>query len=140
VTKKTPARRWRSGCPLNASVEILGDRWSLLIVRDMMLRGAKTFKDFLGGYEHIATNVLADRLKRLEQYEVIRAERDANDGRKVNYFLTQKGIDLAPVLTEMVLWAAAHEETENPQLVAAMKKDKAAFTRMIREQWEKRRK
>jgi DNA-binding HxlR family transcriptional regulator len=55
----------------------------------------------------------------------------------VNYFLTQKGIALAPVLTEMVLWAAAHEETQNPQLVAAMKKDKAAFNRIIREQWEK---
>jgi DNA-binding HxlR family transcriptional regulator len=119
-------------------VEILGDRWSLLIIRDMMLRGAKTFKDFLGGYEKIATNVLADRLKRLEGFGVIRGEKDARDGRKVNYVLTQKGIDLAPVLTEMVLWAAAHEETENPGLVKVMREDKEGFSRAIREQWKKR--
>jgi DNA-binding HxlR family transcriptional regulator len=119
-------------------VEILGDRWSLLIIRDMMLRGAKTFKDFLGGYEKIATNVLADRLKRLEGFGVIRGAKDARDGRKVNYVLTQKGIDLAPVLTEMVLWAAAHEETENPGLVKVMREDKEGFSRAIREQWKRR--
>lgn len=137
--KKKEKREWRSGCPLNASVEMLGDRWSLLIIRDMMLRGAKTFKDFWGGYEKIATNVLADRLRRLEGFGVIRGERDAADGRKTNYVLTKKGIDLAPVLTEMVLWAAAHEKTENPALVRRMRKDKEGFNRMIREEWKKRR-
>jgi DNA-binding HxlR family transcriptional regulator len=136
--RKKEKREWRSGCPLNASVEMLGDRWSLLIIRDMMLRGAKTFKDFLGGYEKIATNVLADRLKKLEGFGVIRAERDAVDGRKMNYVLTEKGIGLAPVLTEMVLWASAHEKTENPELVKMMRKDKDGFNRAIREQWQKR--
>jgi DNA-binding HxlR family transcriptional regulator len=129
---------WRSGCPLNASVEMLGDRWSLLIIRDMMLRGSKTFKDFLELHERIATNVLTERLRRLEGFGVIRAEKDPEDGRKVNYVLTEKGIGLAPVLTEMVLWAAAHEKTENPGLVRAMRKDKDAFNRAIREQWKKR--
>jgi len=137
--KKERKREWRSGCPLNASVEMLGDRWSLLIIRDMMLRGAKTFKDFLGGYEKIATNVLAERLKSLEAHGVIRAEKDARDGRKVNYVLTEKGIDLAPVLTEMVLWAATHEATENPGLVKMMRKDKEGFNQRIREEWEKKR-
>lgn len=136
--KKKKKHEWRSGCPLNASVEMLGDRWSLLIIRDMMLRGAKTFKDFLGGYEKIATNVLADRLRRLEEFDVIRAERDAADGRKTNYVLTEKGIDLAPVLTEMVLWAAAHEKTENPGLVERMKKNRKGFEAEIREAWAKR--
>ena len=130
-------RAWRSGCPLNASVEILGDRWSLLIIRDMMLRGATTFKDFLEGFERIATNVLADRLKRLEEFGVIEKRMDARDGRKTNYKLTQKGIDLAPVLTEMVLWAAEHEDTENPELVAMMKKDRKGFEAGIREEWER---
>jgi DNA-binding HxlR family transcriptional regulator len=129
---------WRSGCPLNASVEMLGDRWSLLIIRDMMLRGSKTFKDFLESHERIATNVLTERLRRLEGFGVIRAEKDEQDGRKVNYVLTEKGIALAPVLTEMVLWAAAHKKTENPGLVRAMRKDKDAFNRAIREQWKKR--
>jgi DNA-binding HxlR family transcriptional regulator len=133
--RKKEKREWRSGCPLNASVEMLGDRWSLLIIRDMMLREAKTFKDFLGGYEKIATNVLADRLKKLERFGVIRAERDAADGRKMNYALTEKGIDLAPVLTEMVLWAAAHEKTENPELVKMMRKNRKGFEAGIRRKW-----
>src|SRR5260221_11684670 len=104
--KSSPQRR--SGCPLNASVEILGDRWSLLIIRDMMLRGFRTYKEFLGSYERIATNILANRLRKLEAFGIITAERDPSDGRKLIYSLTAKGIDLAPVLTEMVLWAAAH--------------------------------
>lgn len=123
---------------MNASVEMLGDRWSLLIIRDMMLRGAKTFRDFLGGYEKIATNVLAERLRRLEGFGIIRAEQDERDGRKVNYVLTRKGIGLAPVLTEMVLWAAEHEKTENPELVRMMRRDKHGFNRRIRKEWEKK--
>ena len=136
--KKKGKVLWRSGCPLNASVEMLGDRWSLLIIRDMMLRGSKTFKDFLESHERIATNVLTERLRKLEGFGVIRAEKDPQDGRKINYVLTENGIGLAPVLTEMVLWAAAHEKTENPGLVRAMRKDKDGFNRAIREQWENR--
>lgn len=133
--KKKAKREWRSGCPLNASVEMLGDRWSLLIIRDMMLLGKRSFKEFLGGYEKIATNILADRLRRLESYGIIRAERDGSDGRKLHYTLTEKGIDLAPVLAEMVLWAAAHEETENAALVGRMRKDKEGLVREIRKRW-----
>lgn len=125
----------RSGCPLNASVEMLGDRWSLLIIRDMMLRGSRTFKEFLHSYEGIATNILADRLRRLESYGIITTEPDETDGRKLIYLLTPKGIDLAPVLTEMVLWAARHEDTQNQALVREMKKDKAKFLATIRERW-----
>ena len=109
--KETPKRR--SGCPLNASVEMLGDRWSLLIVRDMMIRGFQTYKEFLESDEHIATNILADRLRKLEAHGIITTQPDATDGRKFTYMLTPKGVDLAPVLAEMVLWAARHEETGN---------------------------
>src|ERR1039457_1094832 len=91
----------RSGCPLNASVEMLGDRWSLLSIRDMMLRGFRTYKEFMECYEGIATNILADRLRKLTAYGIIAPEPDASDGRKLIYRLTKKGIDLAPVLTEM---------------------------------------
>ena len=92
---------------------MLGDRWSLLIIRDMMLRGFRTYNEFMECYEGIATNILADRLRKLIANGIIVAESDASDGRKRNYLLTQKGIDLAPVLAEMVLWAAAHEHTGN---------------------------
>ena len=123
----------RSECPLNASVEMLGDRWSLLIIRDMMLRGFRTYKEFLECYEGIATNILADRLRKLVAYGIITSKPDSADRRKVLYSLTAKGIDLAPVLTEMVLWAAAHEETGNQSLVRLMKADKKKFLAGVRE-------
>jgi DNA-binding HxlR family transcriptional regulator len=131
--KHTPKRR--SGCPLNASVEMLGDRWSLLIIRDMMLLGFRTYKEFLESYEGIATNILADRLRKLEAYGIMTTERDPSDGRKLVYSLTAKGIDLAPVLTEMVLWAAAHEKIENQALVREMRKDKDKFLAAARQRW-----
>jgi DNA-binding HxlR family transcriptional regulator len=117
---------------------MLGDRWSLLIIRDMMLRGARTYKEFLEGYEGIATNILADRLRKLVAYGIISAEADPSDGRKLIYWLTAKGIDLAPVLTEMVLWAAAHEETGNQALVRLMRGDKEEFLAGVRERWRDR--
>jgi DNA-binding HxlR family transcriptional regulator len=134
---KNPDPKRRSGCPLNASVEILGDRWSLLIIRDMMLRGFRTYKEFLGSYERIATNILADRLQRLITHGIITSDSDPSDGRKLIYSLTPKGIDLAPVLTEMVLWAAAHEDTANQALVRQMRKDKEKFISAIRQRWAK---
>ena len=136
MAKRKPLVKWRSGCPLNASVEMLGDRWSLLIIRDMMLLGARRFKEFMGSYERIATNILADRLRRLEAYGIIRTERDPSDGRKLIYQLTPKGIDLAPVLTEMVLWAGRHEKTEGQALVRLMEKDKQQFLEGIRQRWK----
>jgi DNA-binding HxlR family transcriptional regulator len=135
VPKKKATPKWRSGCPLNASVEILGDRWSLLIIRDMMLRGFRSYKEFLESYEGIATNILADRLRKLEAHGIITTSREPSDGRKVIYSLTPKGIDLAPVLTEMVLWAAGHEKTENAALVREMKKDKQEFLARVRKRW-----
>lgn len=127
----------RSECPLNASVEMLGDRWSLLIIRDMMLRGFQTYKEFMECYEGIATNILADRLRKLVSYGIITTKPDPSDGRKVTYLLTQKGIDLAPVLTEMVLWAAAHEDTGNQPLVRLMREDKEKFLAGVRQRWAK---
>ena len=131
--KQIPSRR--SGCPLNASVEMLGDRWSLLILRDMMLRGFRSFKEFLTSYEGIATNILADRLKRLIAHGIVTTQEDPSDGRKLIYILTPKGLDLAPVLTEMVLWAAKHEETENQALVREMQKGKEQFVETVRRRY-----
>lgn len=137
MRKKKPAPERRSGCPLNASVEMLGDRWSLLIIRDMMIRGYRMFNEFLRSDESIASNILADRLRRLESYGIIATERDASDGRKVIYSLTPKGIDLARVLTEMVLWAARHEETGNQALVQEMLRDKEKLIAAVRQRWAK---
>jgi DNA-binding HxlR family transcriptional regulator len=133
MPSKMPKRR--SGCPLNASVEMLGDRWSLLIVRDMMVRGFQTYKEFMESDEGIATNILADRLRKLEAHGIIATEPDPSDGRKLVYLLTPKGIDLAPVLTEMVLWAARHEKTGNQALVRLMRADKGRLIAEVRQRW-----
>jgi DNA-binding HxlR family transcriptional regulator len=135
VYPKKPTPKRRSGCPLNASVEMLGDRWSLLILRDMMLRGFRTFKEFLTSYEGIATNILSDRLKRLIAHGIITTKEDPSDGRKLIYVLTPKGLDLAPVLTEMVLWAAKHEETGNQPLVRQMQQGKEQFAEAVRQRY-----
>ncbi len=103
-----------------------------------MLRGARSYKEFLECDEGIATNILADRLRKLVAYGIITTEPDPSDGRKVIYLLTAKGIDLAPVLTEMVLWAAAHEETGNQALVRQMLEDREKFLAAIRQRWAER--
>src|SRR5438046_7034114 len=127
MAAKKPAKTRRSGCPFNASVQMLGDRWSLLIIRDMMLLGYRTFNEFWSSHERIASNILADRLRRLENYGIIASAPDPSDGRKQIYSLTPKGLGLAPVLTEMVLWAAAFEETGNQALIRLIRKDKDGF-------------
>src|SRR5258706_2821133 len=132
---KKPTPKRRAGCPLNASVEMLGDRWSLLIIRDMMLRGFRTYNEFLTSHEGIATNILADRLRKLQGHGIITTARDPSDGRKSIYALTKKGIDLAPVLAEMVLWASAHEETGNQPLFRLMRKEKEQVIATARQRW-----
>ena len=108
------AEPWRSRCPINVALEILGDRWSLLIVRDLMLKGRHRFGELQDGGERIATNILADRLARLETHSIIEWRPDPDDRRRKLYNLTERGIALAPVLYELILWAAAHEDTAAP--------------------------
>lgn len=124
---------------MSISLEIFGDRWSLLIIRDLMVRGFRTFKEFLQSGEGIATNVLADRLSRLEATGIIVAKADHADGRRVNYRLTEKGIDLAPVLLELLIWGARHEDTGAPcAFIAKMEKNREHVLREVRRRWEER--
>src|SRR5258708_33976230 len=124
----------RSDCPLNVSLEIFGDRWTLLIVRDLMLKGRTRFGELLEGGEGIASNILTDRLSRLEAHGLVQRHRDPADARRLTYRLTQRGIDLAPVLFEMILWAAQHEETAAlPEEVEAMQRDRAGYPAAYRQ-------
>ncbi len=102
-------RSRRSNCPINFALESFGDMWSLLIVRDMLSRHKSTYGEFLASDEKISTNILADRLGRLEQKGIIEKKPHASDMRKDTYRLTRKGIDLAPILLEMVLWSEKHD-------------------------------
>jgi DNA-binding HxlR family transcriptional regulator len=109
----------------------------LLIIRDLMVRGFKTFKEFHASGEGISTNILADRLKRLEAARLISTETDDADGRKVNYRLTEKGIDLAPVVLELLIWAARHEKTGAPcAAVDRLAQNREALLAEVRNRWE----
>lgn len=131
-----PGAKRRSDCPLNVSLEIFGDRWTLLIVRDLMLKGRSRFSELLEGGEGIASNILTDRLGRLEAYGLVQRRRDPADARRYCYRLTQRGIDLAPVLFEMILWAAQHEATAAPpHEVEEMLRDRAGYLASIRQAW-----
>ncbi len=93
-----PKSKRRSECPVSISLEKFGDHWSLLIIRDLMIRGFRTFREFRESGEGISTNILTNRLRKLEAGGIIIAEVEGKDRRRVNYRLTEKGIDLAPVL------------------------------------------
>lgn len=138
VAGKSPSKR-RSDCPVSISLEMLGDRWSLLIIRDLMVRGYRTFKEFQGAGEGIATNILSDRLRKLQAAEIITAGVEKTDGRKVNYQLTEKGIDLAPVLLELLIWSARHEETGAPcAVIDQMEKNRQQVLAETRRRWQEK--
>lgn len=127
----------RSDCPISITLELLGDPWSLLIVRDLMFKDRRCFKDFLEAEERIASNILADRLARLEAAGLVSKRRDPTDGRRFVYRLTRKGIDLAPLLIEMILWAASYEDTGAPEEVtASMRSNKKRFLSGIYAAWQ----
>lgn len=129
----------RSGCPVSVSLEVFGDRWSLLIIRDLMVRGYRTFKQFEQSGEGIATNILAERLHRLELAGIIAAEAEPSDARRLNYRLTEKGIDLAPVLLELLIWGARHEKHGASCVqIETMAKDREAVLAEVRRRWQER--
>jgi DNA-binding HxlR family transcriptional regulator len=129
--ERKPMRR--SDCPLSVALDMFGDRWSLLIIRDLMFKDRHEFRDFLGAEESIATNVLADRLQRLEGCGIIAKTPHPVDARKAEYRLTKRGLDLAPVLIEMMIWAAMHETTAAPRsVVRRMIRDRDAFIAELR--------
>ena len=99
----------RSDCPINFALETFGDMWSLLIVRDIVYFGKKTYGEFLESDEGIATNILASRLAQLEQKGVLLKKPHDTDKRKEVYALTEKGLDLIPILLELANWSAQHD-------------------------------
>jgi DNA-binding HxlR family transcriptional regulator len=118
---------------------MLGDRWSLLIIRDMMVRGFRTFREFEESGEGISTNILADRLRKLEAKGILTAEVQETDRRRMNYRLTEKGIDLAPVLLDLLIWGAQHEETKAPcALITKMEKNREKVIHEVRRRWRDR--
>jgi DNA-binding HxlR family transcriptional regulator len=107
-------RNPRSHCPVSLALEAIGDRWSLLILRDLIMRGKRHYQDFLNSEEGIATNILADRLARLERQGLISKFDDPEDKRQFRYSPTQKGLDLLPVIFEMARWSKKYNPHIDP--------------------------
>ncbi|WP_318348629.1 winged helix-turn-helix transcriptional regulator [Aquipluma nitroreducens] len=122
-------RKKRSDCPVSCSLDIWGDKWSLLIVRDLMFSKKCTYGDFLKSGEKIATNILASRLQTLEENGIITKSGHPDSKAKVLYKLTQKGIDLLPLMIEINLWAEKYYTipAERKAMLIEVKKDKEAF-------------
>lgn len=126
----------RSGCPVSGALEAVGDRWSLLIVRDMMVRGFTTFKQFEMSGENIATNILADRLAKLRRAGIIHSRRDERDARAIHYRLTEKGIDLAPLVFELLLWGGRYGKSgKSCAAIAQMEFKREAILNEVRRRW-----
>lgn len=119
----------RSECPISSSLDIWGDKWSLLIIRDLLFSKQCTYGDFLKSDEKIATNILASRLLMLEETGLISKQNHPESKAKVLYKLTEKGIDLLPLLMEINLWASKYSEIPNGQkwILEALQKDKKGF-------------
>ncbi len=97
-------KKFRSGCPISSALDVVGDKWSLLIIRDMLINHKKTFKEISDSHERIAPSILSARLKLLESYKLI-SKRKLPENRKENiYLLTEKGIRLTPIIIEFSLW------------------------------------
>lgn len=122
----------RSDCPISCTLDIIGDKWSLLIIRDVMLRGKSSYGEFLASEERIATNILVNRLSILESQKILVKEISSENKSKYHYSLTQKGADLLPIIIELMDWGAKYNKNcPRKELGQKIKKDKAAVIREL---------
>ncbi len=136
---KKPKKR-DTGCPVAFALDTFGDRWSLIVLRDMLLKGYSTYGEFLSAAEHISTNVLADRLYDFIQDGLITKHPDPQNGRKTVYLPTQKAIDLIPVLVEFMSWSAKYDaNTHVPaHILERIKSDRAGFVKTLQQKAQDR--
>lgn len=123
----------RSDCPISFALDMVGDRWSLLIIRDLMFKGKRYYGEFSQSEERISTNILAERLERLEAEGFISKTRDSENRSKYEYRLTRKGIDLLPVLLDIIAWSAKYDaNTAAPKsFIRRLKHDREGLAKEI---------
>ncbi len=123
----------KSRCPINFTIEIFGDAWSLLIVRDMLALGKKTFGEFLDSEERIGTSVLTERLNHLEKKGIISKKTDKNDRRKTIYSLTERGLAAIPIVYEISVWGS--RTSPNPKAPEAWFKSMKYERELVLKHW-----
>lgn len=130
----------RSDCPISCSLDVFGDKWSLLIIRDIMLRGKVSYSEFLESEEKISTNILVNRLNVLEEENIVTKSVSPSNKSKFNYSLTRKGIDLLPIVIEIMDWGAKYNENcPRRELGRKIQQDKyqviAEYLEKLKGQW-----
>ena len=126
---------YRSDCPIANALDLLGDKWTLLIVRDMLFRQKRYYGEFLQSREGISTNILADRLARLEHGGILTKQQNKENKTRYIYTLTEKGLDLLPMVAEISLWSLHYNPhtTLEPDIKKMLQTDKLAFIAFVRQ-------
>jgi len=133
--------KFRCNCPITSALDILGDKWTLVIIKQMLIEGKQTFKDFSESDEAIATNILSSRLKMLEEFKIITKDKLPNNKKTNIYQLTQKGVALSPVIVELGIWSDANMRDFHPEITEgehmdALKNNKEEFVRNLQESYK----
>ena len=130
---------FRSTCPVASALDIIGDKWSLLIMRDMLTQGKKTFKEFSESQEGIAPGILSSRLKWLEVNGLMTKQKLPQNQKENIYLLTEKGIELAPIILELIVWSDKNLRGQNPEMPSISQlgdiSDKSALTAGIQDNY-----
>ena len=134
---------FRCDCPFTSALDVLGDKWMLVIVKQMLIEGKETFKDFTESDEAIATNILSTKLKLLEELGVIIKTKRPNNRKSNLYLLTDKGLALTPLLVELALWSDKYLRDMHPTIVNGeemelLRNDKAAFASALEKKYREK--
>ena len=135
------AYKFRCECPITSALDILGDKWILVIIKLMLTQDKKTFKDFTESDEAIATNILSSKLKYLEEFGIITKTQLPGNKKTNLYLLTEKGLALTPIIVELSVWSDENVRELNTIMkdspeIEIMKSDKAAFIKMLKENYK----
>jgi DNA-binding HxlR family transcriptional regulator len=134
---------FRCECPFTSALDVLGDKWMLVIVKQMLIEGNETFKDFTESEEAIATNILSDRLKLLEELGIVIKTKRPNNKKSNLYLLTDKGLALTPILVELATWSDHHLRDIHPTIADGekmefLRNDKAAFANALEKSYREK--
>jgi DNA-binding HxlR family transcriptional regulator len=134
---------FRCDCPFTSALDIVGDKWILVIVKQMLIEGKETFKDFTEADESIATNILTTKLKQLEELGIVIKTKLPNNKKSNIYLLTEKGLALIPIIIELGIWSDNHLRDLNPTIVNGkgmelLRTDKAEFGKVIEEKYREK--
>ena len=134
---------FRCNCPFTSALDVLGDKWMLVIVKQILIEDKETFKDFTDSEEAIATNILTVKLKLLEELGIIVKAKRPDNKKNSLYLLTERGIALTPVLVELATWSDGHLRDMHPTLVNGtdmemLRSDKAAFAQSLEQKYREK--